>query len=158
LAAPFIIPGSALGKNGAVAPSNRIVIGGIGLGAMGTGNTRAFLSKKEVQYVAICDVDSVRRDKAISMVNGNYKNNDCRSYNHFEEFFEKEKLDAVTIALPDHWHALVSVAAANKGIDIYGEKPLAKINQRGKGNCKCSDKKQSNLANRKLAAISGEFS
>lgn len=126
LAAPFIIPGSALGKNGAVAPSNRIVIGGIGLGAMGTGNSRAFLSKKEVQYVAICDVDGVRRDKAISMVNGNYKNNDCRSYNHFEEFFEKEKLDAVTIALPDHWHALVSVAAANKGIDIYGEKPLAR--------------------------------
>jgi hypothetical protein len=58
LAAPMIIPGTALGKNGSVAPSNRIVIGGIGLGAMGSGNTRNFLNKNEVQYVAICDVDS----------------------------------------------------------------------------------------------------
>ena len=126
LAAPMIIPGTALGKNGAIAPSNRIVIGGIGLGAMGSGNTRSFLSKKEVQYVAICDVDATRRDKAVSLVNGNYKNNDCRSYADFREFLENEKLDAVTIALPDHWHALVSVAAANKGLDIYGEKPLAR--------------------------------
>lgn len=126
LAAPMIIPGTALGKNGSVAPSNRIVIGGIGLGAMGSGNTRNFLNKNEVQYVAICDVDSERRDKAASLVNGNYKNNDCRSYADYREFLEKEKLDAVTIALPDHWHALVSVAAANKGLDIYGEKPLAR--------------------------------
>ena len=120
LAAPYIIPGTALGKNGSVSPSNRIVIGGIGLGAMGTGNTRGFLNKKEVQYVAICDVDSERRDKAASLVNGKYKNNDCRSYADYREFLENEKLDAVTIALPDHWHALVSVAAANKGLDIYG--------------------------------------
>ncbi len=126
LAAPMIIPGTALGKNGAVSPSNRIVLGGIGLGAMGTGNTRSFLLKKEVQYVAICDVDSSRRDKAVSFVNGYYKNNDCRSYTDYQEFLEKEKLDAVTIAVPDHWHALTAVAAANKGLDIYGEKPLAR--------------------------------
>lgn len=126
IAAPFIIPGSALGKNGAIAPSNRIVMGGIGLGSMGSGNTNNFLRKKEVQYVAICDVDSNRRDKALSMVNGHYKNNDCRSYADYREFLEKEKLDAVTLALPDHWHALISVAAANKGLDIYGEKPLAR--------------------------------
>jgi len=126
LSAPYIIPGTALGKNGAISPSNRIVIGGIGLGAMGSGNTRNFLNKKEVQYVAICDVDSERRDKAVSLVNGKYQNNDCRSYADYREFLENEKLDAVTIALPDHWHALVSVAAANKGLDIYGEKPLAR--------------------------------
>ena len=76
LAAPYIIPGTALGKNGSVSPSNRIVIGGIGLGSMGTGNTRDFLSKKEVQYVAICDVDSNHRDRAVSLVNGKYKNQD----------------------------------------------------------------------------------
>jgi predicted dehydrogenase len=126
LAAPYIIPGTALGKNGAIAPSNRIVIGGIGLGSMGTGNTQSFLSKKEVQYVAICDVDSGRRDKAVAMINDHYTNSDCRSYAEFEEFLEKEKLDAVTIAVPDHWHALISVAAANRGLDIYGEKPLAR--------------------------------
>jgi len=125
-AVPYIIPGTALGKNGAVAPSNRIVLGGIGLGSQGTWNSRDFLEKKEVQYVAICDVDSSHRDKAVSMVNGNYKNNDCRSYADYREFLEKEKLDAVTIAVPDHWHALISVAVANKGIDIFGEKPLSR--------------------------------
>jgi predicted dehydrogenase len=60
------------------------------------------------------------------MVNGRYKNQDCRTYNDYREFLEKEKLDAVTIAVPDHWHALCGIAAANKGIDIYGEKPLAR--------------------------------
>ncbi len=126
VAAPYIIPGSALGKNGAVAPSNRIVMGGIGLGGMGTGNSRNFLRKKEVQYVAVCDVDTKHLDRAKSMVDGTYKNNDCRTYKDYREFLEKEKLDAVTIALPDHWHAIISIAAANKGLDIYGEKPLAR--------------------------------
>ena len=126
IAAPYIIPGTALGKNGAIAPSNRIVMGGIGLGSMGSGNTRNFLGKDEVQYVAICDVDSGRRGKAAMMVNGRYKNQDCRTYGDYREFLEKEKLDAVTIAVPDHWHAITSIAAANKGLDIYGEKPLAR--------------------------------
>lgn len=126
IAAPYIIPGSALGKNGAIAPSNRIVMGGIGLGSMGSGNTRNFLRMKEVQYVATCDVDKNRRGKSALMVNGQYKNQDCRTYNDYREFLEKEKLDAVTIAVPDHWHALCGIAAANKGIDIYGEKPLAR--------------------------------
>jgi len=126
IAAPYIIPGSALGKNGAIAPSNRIVMGGIGLGSMGSGNTREFLGKEEVQYVAICDVDKSRRGKAAMMVNGRYKNQDCRTYADYREFLEKEKLDAVTIAVPDHWHAITSIAAANKGLDIYGEKPLAR--------------------------------
>lgn len=126
IAAPYIIPGSALGKNGAIAPSNRIVMGGIGLGSMGTGNSRNFLAKNDVQYVATCDVDKNRRGKSALMVNGRYKNQDCRTYNDYREFLEKEKLDAVTIAVPDHWHALCGIAVANKGIDIYGEKPLAR--------------------------------
>jgi len=76
IAAPYIIPGTALGKNGRIAPSNRIVMGGIGLGSMGSGNSRNFLSKKEVQYVATCDVDKKRRGKYALMVNGRYKNQD----------------------------------------------------------------------------------
>lgn len=126
MAAPYIIPGTALGKNGAIAPSNRIVIGGIGLGGMGRANMNNFLDKKEVQYVAICDIDRVQRDIAASSINGQYKNNDCRTYDDYREFLEKEKLDAVSIALPDHWHAIASIAVANKGLDIYGEKPLAR--------------------------------
>ncbi|NJN28225.1 MAG: Gfo/Idh/MocA family oxidoreductase [Cyclobacteriaceae bacterium] len=126
IAAPYIIPGTALGKNGALAPSERIVFGGIGLGSQGMGNSRGFLNKKEIQYVAICDVDARHRNNAMAMINGTYQNNDCRSYGDYREMLEKEKLDAITIAVPDHWHALISTAVANKGIDIYGEKPLAR--------------------------------
>ena len=126
IAAPYIIPGTALGKNGAIAPSNRIVLGGIGLGSQGMGNSHGFLQKKEVQYVAICDVDASHRDKAISMINGMYKNNDCRSYGDYREFLEKEKLDAVTIAVPDHWHALIGIEAARQHKNMYYEKPLTR--------------------------------
>lgn len=132
MTAPFIIPGTALGKNGAVAPSDRIVMGGIGLGGMGTGNSRSFLQRDEVQYVAVCDVDLDHRERAASMVNGKYKNNDCRTYIDYREFLEKEKLDAVTIAVPDHWHALLATAAAEKGLDVYGEKPLARSIKEGR--------------------------
>jgi len=125
-ALPTIIPSSALGRNGQLAASDRIVMGGIGLGSMGTGNTRNFLAKKEVQYIAVCDLDSNRLKAAKSLVNGRYKNNDCRGYGDFREMLEKEDLDAVMIATPDHWHALLAVSVANKGIDIYGEKPLAR--------------------------------
>ncbi len=126
IAAPYIIPATALGKNGAIAPSNRIVLGGIGLGGMGRANMHNFLKKKEVQCVAVCDIDKAQISKASSMINSQYKNNDCRAYDDYRNFLEKEKLDAVMIALPDHWHALAAIAVANKGIDIYGEKPLAR--------------------------------
>ena len=118
IAAPYIIPGTALGKNGAIAPSNRIVMGGIGLGSMGSGNTRNFLGKEEVQYVAVCDIDEKHRLGSMKMINDVYGNEDSRSYNDFREFLEKEKLDAVNIALPDHWHGIISIAAANKVSEV----------------------------------------
>ena len=61
---PYVVPSSALGKAGSVAPSNRVAMGSIGVGSMGTGDMRGFLSKKEVQYVAVCDVDKGHRDSA----------------------------------------------------------------------------------------------
>ncbi len=123
---PHIIPASALGRNGFVAPSNRIVIGGIGLGGMGMGNMNSFLRKKEVQFVSVCDVDTAHNEAAQKLINQRYGNNDARSYTDFREFLEQEKLDAVSIAVPDHWHGILSIAAINKGLDIYGEKPLAR--------------------------------
>lgn len=123
---PQIIPSSALGMNGVVPPSDRIVMGSIGVGSQGVSNMRGFLRKREVQYVALCDLDSSHLDKAAAMVNQLYKNTDCRNYKDYREFLDKEKLDAVCISVPDHWHSIAYIAAANKKIDIYGEKPLAR--------------------------------
>lgn len=126
IAIPTIVRASALGKNGFIPASDRIVMGGIGLGSMGRGDMKNFLNAKEVQYVAVCDIDEKHRLGSMKMINDVYGNEDSRSYNDFREFLEKEKLDAVNIALPDHWHGIISIAAANKGLDIYGQKPLAR--------------------------------
>jgi len=123
---PHIIPSSAMGMNGVVPPSDRIVMGSIGIGSQGTSNMRDFLKFKEVQWVALCDLDKLHLEKGAGMVNNFYKNTDCRTYKDYREFLEKEKLDAVCISVPDHWHSIAYVAAANKKIDIYGEKPLAR--------------------------------
>lgn len=123
---PHIIPSSAMGMNGVVPPSDRIVMGSIGVGSQGVSNMRGFLKFKEVQYVAMCDLDSNNLEKASAMVNKYYNNSDCRKHKDYREFLEKEKLDGVCISVPDHWHSIAYVAAANKKIDIYGEKPLAR--------------------------------
>ncbi len=123
---PQIIPSSAMGMNGIVPPSDRIVMGSIGVGAQGTGNMKNFLKFKQVQFVSMCDVDSGHLEKASAIVNQYYKNTDCRMHKDYREFLEKEKLDALCISVPDHWHSIAYVAAANKKIDIWGEKPLAR--------------------------------
>ncbi len=123
---PQIVPASALGLNGKTPPSDRIVMAGIGVGSQGKSNMRNFLNKKEIQFVAVCDVDQKNSQSAKDIVDKQYGNTDCRQYSDFREILEKEKLDAVCLALPDHWHAIISVNCANKKLDIYGEKPLAR--------------------------------
>ena len=129
---PSIIPSSALGMNGLLPPSDRIVMGSIGTGSQGTGNMRNFLKFKEVQYVALCDVDANHLKRGQKIVNDHHQNNDCRIYEDYREFLEKEKLDAVCISVPDHWHTHTYIAAAEKKINIWGEKPLARSIQEGK--------------------------
>ncbi len=128
---PQIIPSSALGLNGMTAPSDRIVMGSIGLGSQGTSNMKNFLKFKQVQWVAVCDVDKKHNQSAKAIVDKTYENTDCRAYGDFREFLEKEKLDAVCLSLPDHWHSIISVSCANKKLDIYGEKPLARSIREG---------------------------
>lgn len=123
---PHIIPSTALGMNGFLPPSDRLVMGSIGVGSQGTYNMKKFLGFKEVQYVAMCDLDTSHLDKASGIVNDYYKNKDCRTHKDYREFLEKEKLDAVCISVPDHWHSLAYIASANKKLNIYGEKPLAR--------------------------------
>ena len=129
---PTIVPSTVFGAN---APSNRLEMAAIGIGGMGRGNLNAFLRRDDVQVVAACDVDKNQLNRAIKTINGSNKNSDCRGYGDFRELFATEKLDTVSVALPDHWHALVAVAAARAGCDIYGEKPLARSIKEGRAIC-----------------------
>ncbi len=124
---PQIIPSTALGMGGKLPPSDRIVMGSIGTGDQGTSNLADFLTRlKQVQFVAVCDVDANYARSAKQLIDAANKTNDCRIHEDYREFLEKEKLDAVSIAIPDHWHGLIYSAAANKKINVYGEKPLAR--------------------------------
>lgn len=129
---PNIIPSSALGADGNVAPSNRIVMGCIGVGGQGTGNMNAFLGSPEMQIVAVCDVDNNHRKRAQDIVNKKYGNSDCATFDDFRALLADKSIDTVTVCTPDHWHALASIAAAEAGKDIYCEKPLTNTIAGGK--------------------------
>lgn len=123
---PQIIPASALGKNGFVAPSNRIEMGLIGSGGMGKANLKNFLANKSVQVVSVCDIDKRQIDSSLKIIKDDYGKQEARSYGDYREMLAKENLDAAILALPDHWHSIIAVSVANQGIHIYGEKPLAR--------------------------------
>src|SRR5664279_2526665 len=124
---PQILPSSAFGMGRRIAPSDRIVIGSIGVGSQGTSNLKDFLKLKGgLQFVAVCDVDKLHLASAKETIDLANKNSDCRIYGDYREFLEKEKLDAVSIALPDHWHGIIYSAAANRKLNIYGEKPICR--------------------------------
>src|SRR5690349_9103381 len=126
LAFPTIIPSTALGRADRPAPSNRIVMGVLGCGGMGNGNTDSFLNHSDCQVVAACDVDQNHLDAMVKKVNGHYKTEGCKAYHDFRELMARTDIDAVMLALPDHWHAIIAVEAARHKKDIYGEKPLAR--------------------------------
>ncbi len=126
LAAPQIIPGAALGQDGAVAPSERIVLGGIGIGSRGTYDLGCFLQEPDVRFVAVCDVRADRREAAKTMVDTKYGNQDCATYRDFRELLARSDIDAVLIATGPSWHGLASIVAANAGKDVYCEKPCTR--------------------------------
>ena len=132
---PYLVSSSAMGKAGTVAPSNRLVMGAIGVGAMGKGDLRGFLNKNEVQVVAVCDVDSGNSARAKEMTDEKYKNEDCAVYEDYRDLIGRGDLDVVMHALPDHWHGIISVACARAGLDIHGQKPLARTIKGGRAIC-----------------------
>lgn len=122
---PTIIRSSALGKNGTVAPSNRIVVAGIGLGPRGREDLKSFLSQKDVQFVAIADVQKARREVVRVMANRQYNNQDCAETSEMFDVLGRNDIDAVLIATGDRWHTVASILAAKAGKDIYCEKPCS---------------------------------
>jgi predicted dehydrogenase len=132
VALPAIVPSSVLGAD---APSNKILMGAIGIGGMGRGDLGGFLGDSRVHYVGVCDVDAKNRDRAKKMVDGRYKNNDCKTYLDFRELLGRGDLNAVQTALPDHWHAIPAIAAAKAGCDIHGQKPFARSIREGRAMC-----------------------
>ena len=125
LAAPLFIPSRVLGRDGSVAPSEKINIGSIGLGSRGSDHLRTLLPRSEVQVVAVCDVFRTKADAAQKKVDEHYGVPGCKAYQDFREMLARPDLDAVVIAAPENWHALISIAAMKAGKDVYCEKALS---------------------------------
>ena len=123
-ALPLVIPGSVLGLNGAVAPSNRIVFGSIGVGNRARATLPNFLSFAEIQWLAVCDCRADRLKSAKEIVDRHYGNQDCTAYPDFRDLLARKDVDAVSIATGNRWHGLGSIYAARAGKDIYCEKPV----------------------------------
>jgi predicted dehydrogenase len=132
---PYIVPSSALGEAGSVLPSNRVTMGCIGVGWQGGVNMETFLWHKDCRIIAVCDVDKNHLQEAVDAVNTRYENKDCATYSDFRELLARNDIDAVSIGLPDHWHAVPAVAAAKSGKDIFGEKPLSHNLKEGRAMC-----------------------
>jgi predicted dehydrogenase len=99
--------------------SDRITLGFIGVGGMGSAHLNFFRTHPGVEILAVCDVDGRQRSAARARVGG-----DCAAYNDYRELLDRPDIDAVVIATPDHWHTLASMHACQAGKDVYCEKPL----------------------------------
>jgi hypothetical protein len=126
LALPQIVPGSVLGLNGATSPSERIVLGAIGIGNRGSYVLGCFLHEPDVRFVAIADVKAARREAVKKMADSQYGNQDCAMHQDLRELLAREDIDAVLIATGPNWHGVASMLAAQAGKDVYCEKPCTK--------------------------------
>ena len=112
-----------------IAPSDRVVLGFIGLGRQGVSDFHSFSPCSGIQVAAGCDVDSIKRDRFRKVVGEWQKNNKmterCDEYEFYEDLLERKDIDAISIATPDHWHALNAIHACQAGKDVYCQKPLS---------------------------------
>jgi hypothetical protein len=126
LTLPQIVPGRVLGRDGGVAPSERIVMAGIGIGNRGSYDLDCFLPQQDVQFVAICDVKEARRQAVKKRIDARNNNTDAVMYRDMRELLARTDVDAVLIATGPNWHATASIQAAKAGKDVYCEKPCTK--------------------------------
>jgi len=141
IAAPMIISSCSRGKDGHTAPSDRINLAVIGAGNQGSNDTGEFLKDERVQITAVCDVNKrskgywfgneAGREFVREMVETYYTEKNGKKYTGIKEYtdfrvvLERDDIDAVLIALPDHWHCIPTLMAAAEGKDIYCQKPLS---------------------------------
>ncbi|MBE7500883.1 MAG: Gfo/Idh/MocA family oxidoreductase [Verrucomicrobiales bacterium] len=124
LGLPSVVPASALGADGTVAPSGRITLGFVGVGGRGEGLLRAFVGNPQAHVLAVCDAYADRQIRCKQIVDDHYGNDACARSGDYRELLARADIDAVVIAAQDHWHALIATAAAKAGKHLYCEKPL----------------------------------
>lgn len=130
LLAPVVVPRSALGGPGYTPPGERITVGFIGCGKMAFDfHLPTMLGFRDVQALAVCDVDTTRRTRAKQVVEETYRKDNratvrCDDYSDFRDLLARKDIDAVVIATPEHWHAIPIIEACRAGKDVYCEKPL----------------------------------
>ena len=128
VAAPLILPSRVWSQ--ATAPSKRLTIGCIGMGKQMKGHLGAFIGRDDVQVLAVCDVDTTRREAAKKRVDDAYAKKEgetykaCDATSDFREVIARKDIDIIVIATPDHWHAYIAIAAVRAGKDVYCEKPV----------------------------------
>ena len=125
ISAPYFIPAKVLGADGGVSPSNRIYMGGIGIGGRGGSDLGALMAEREVHFIANCDVRKAQREKIKGEIDAKNRNQDCKSYIDFRELLARSDIDAVLIATSDRWHAPLATLAMKAGKDVYSEKPCS---------------------------------
>jgi len=129
LAGLTILPSWKMINGVRTAPSDRVVMGFIGLGRQGVSDFSSFSSCPGIQVVACCDVDQLKRERFKRKVEAWQKSQNiaprCDMYEFYEELLNRKDIDAVSIATPDHWHALTAIHACRSGKDVYLQKPLA---------------------------------
>lgn len=158
-AVPFILPSRVWAAD--TAPSRQVTLGFIGLGKQGAGLLRACLPREDVRVLALCDVDTVRRKLARTALEKEYTKSGsapaCDEYTDFRELLARKDIDAVVIATPDHWHALIAIAAAKAGKDIYCEKPMAHTVLEGRAMVKAVRQNGRVFQNGSMQRSMGEF-
>ena len=140
MALPAVVSARALGLEAAPPPSDRIIMGAIGTGGRGQSNLRTFLSQPDVQIIAVCDVDAAHAEAAKKIVDDHYGNADCKIFKDQLLLLREPSIEAVSIATPDHWHALSAVQAAREGKDVYCEKPLSGSIAEGRTICDAANR------------------
>src|SRR5690606_13532085 len=121
-AAGFAILPSLHGKAPA---SDRLRVAHIGLGGMGNSHMRWFANLPDVEVVALCDVDQIRLGDTLKRLQQIHPSTKVDTYTDFRRILERNDIDAITCATPDHWHAQIACLAFEAGKDVYGEKPLS---------------------------------
>jgi predicted dehydrogenase len=116
-----IVPRHVLGGVGQTPPSEILTHAVIGVGGMGTGHLHYVLDDKQARLLGACDVDSEHLKAALKL-----GGESCKGYSDFRELLDRRDIDVIHIATPPHWHALMAIAAAEAGFDIWCEKPMSR--------------------------------